>query len=48
MTHIHPIGSTGSPKSQSVKLVSTLGIYCTNEVLTTSLEGVGRAVWLLY
>jgi len=44
MTHIHPIGSTGSFESQSMKLISMLGTYRTNEVLTTSLEGMGRAI----
>jgi len=31
-----------------VKSISTLGTYRTNEVLTTSLEGMGRAIWFLY
>jgi len=44
MAHLRPIGSTGSPKGQSVKSISTLGTYRTNEVLTTSLEGMGKAI----
>jgi len=31
-----------------MKSISTLWTYCTNEVLTTSPEGVGRAISLLY
>ena len=42
--HIHPIGSSGSPKSQLMKSTGVLEAYGTNEVLTTSPEGVGRAI----
>ena len=42
--HIYPIDSLGSPKSQPIESLRVLGVYCTNEVLTTSPEGVGRAI----